>query len=138
MRWLTCLLFITEMQKLNYSYMYHLWNIKTADYSKTGWYTIAAPPNRLCIQNRVHTYYRIIIVGHFRGVQFSRMASLFSFRGLIFANTCDHAHYTLYNCTYVAGLIFAESRLSTKTAIIGPHEKFPLYGSCCRAAGTYC
>jgi hypothetical protein len=42
------------------------------------------------------------IVGNFRGVQFSRMASLQYFRGLIFADACDHA---LYNRIYFAGLI---------------------------------
>jgi hypothetical protein len=64
------------------------------------------------------------IAGKFRGVQFSWMASLQSFRGLIFADACDHAHYTPYNRTF-----FADSRLSTKTAKIGPHDNFPLYGS---------
>jgi hypothetical protein len=46
-----------------------------------------------------------------------------------FTDAGDHAHYTLYNCTYFAGLIFADSRLSAKTTKIGPHENFPLYGS---------
>ena len=73
------------------------------------------------------TVYRI--AGNFRGVQFSRMASLQSFRGLIFADARHHAHYTLYNRTYFAGLIFADSRLSAKTAKIGPLENFPLYGN---------
>jgi hypothetical protein len=27
---------------------------------------------------------------------------------LIFMDACNHAHYTLYNCTYFAGLIFAD------------------------------
>jgi hypothetical protein len=57
------------------------------------------------------------------------MVSLQSFRGLIFADACDHAHYTPYNHTYFAGLIFADSRLSAKTAKIGPHEIFSLYGN---------
>jgi hypothetical protein len=65
---------------------------------------------------------------NFRGVQFSRIASLQSFRGLIFADAGDHAHYTLYNRTYFAGLIFADSHLSVKTTKIRPHENFPLYG----------
>ena len=69
------------------------------------------------------------IAGNFRGVQFSRMASLQSFRGLIFADVRHHAHYTLYNRTYFAGLIFADSRLSAKTAKIGSLENFPLYSS---------
>jgi hypothetical protein len=69
------------------------------------------------------------IAGNFRGVQFSRMAGLQSFRGLIFADAGDHAHYTLYNCIYFAGLIFADSRLSAKTTKIRPHENFLLYGS---------
>ena len=77
-----------------------------------------------------HTYlsmsYRI--AGNFRRVQFSQMASLQIFRGLIFTDVRHHAHYTLYNHTYFAGLIFADSRLSTKTAKIGPLENFPLYG----------
>jgi hypothetical protein len=47
--------------------------------------------------NDTTNYYRI--AGNFRGVQFSRMASLQSFRGLIFAGAGDHAHYTLYNHT---------------------------------------
>ncbi len=59
----------------------------------------------------------------------SRMASLQSVGGLIFADASDHAHYTLYNHNYFTGLIFADSRLSTKIAKIGPHENFPLYGS---------
>jgi hypothetical protein len=45
---------------------------------------------------------------------------------LIFADASDHAHYTLYSNTYFTGLIFADSRLSTKIAKIGPHENFPL------------
>jgi hypothetical protein len=53
------------------------------------------------------------------------MTSLQSFRGLIFADASDHAHYTLYNRTYFTGLIFADSRLSAK---IGPHER-KIYGS---------
>jgi hypothetical protein len=68
------------------------------------------------------------IAGKFRGVQFSRMANLQSFCGLIFADASDHAHYTLYNRTYFAGLIFADSRSSAKSTKIGPHENFPLYG----------
>jgi hypothetical protein len=36
------------------------------------------------------------------------------FRGLIFADVCDHAHYTLHNRTYFAGLIFAPIRESHK------------------------
>ena len=54
-----------------------------------------------------------------------------NFRGLIFADACTHAHYTLYNCAYFAGLIFADSSLSVKTAKIGPHENFPLYSNHC-------
>jgi hypothetical protein len=53
------------------------------------------------------------------------MASLQSFRGLIFADACNHAHYSSYNRTYFVGLNFADSRLSAK---IRPHENFPLYG----------
>jgi hypothetical protein len=62
------------------------------------------------------------IAGNFCGVQFSRMASLQSFRGLIFADVGDHAHCTLYNRTYFVGLIFADSHLSAKTTKIRPHE----------------
>jgi hypothetical protein len=61
------------------------------------------------------------------------MGSLQSFRGLIFADVGDYAHYTLYNRTYFVGVIFADSRLSVKTAKsakIGPHENFPLYNYC--------
>jgi hypothetical protein len=50
------------------------------------------------------------------------MASLQSFRDLIFADARDHAHYTLYNRTYFTGLLFVDSHLSAKTAKIGPHE----------------
>jgi hypothetical protein len=53
------------------------------------------------------------IAGNFRGVQFLQMANL---QTLIFADACNHAHYIPYNCTYFAGLIFADSRLSVKTA----------------------
>ena len=77
------------------------------------------------------------IVGNFRGVQFSRMANLQNFRGLIFADVRHHAHYTLYNRTYFTGLIFADSRLSAKTAKIGPLENFPLYGSLLWVATMY-
>ncbi len=62
------------------------------------------------------------VAGNLRGVQFSRMASLQSFRGFE-----GHAHYTLYNRTYFTDLIFANNRLSVKTATIGPHENFALY-----------
>jgi hypothetical protein len=68
------------------------------------------------------------IAGNYRGVQFSRKASLQSFRSLIFADVGDYAHYTLYYRTYFAGLIFADSRLSAKTTKIRPHENFLLYG----------
>jgi hypothetical protein len=44
-------------------------------------------------------------------------------------DACDHAHYSLHNRTYFAGLIFADSRLSAKTTKIRPHENFPLYGN---------
>jgi hypothetical protein len=47
------------------------------------------------------------------------MASLQSFRSLIFVDANNHAHYTLYN---LAGLIFVDSRLSAKTVKIGSHE----------------
>jgi hypothetical protein len=56
------------------------------------------------------------------------MPSLQSFSDLIFADAGDHAHYTLYSRTYFTGLIFADSHLSAKTAKIGSHENFPLYG----------
>ena len=69
------------------------------------------------------------IARNFHGVQFSRMASLQSFCGLIFADAHHHAHYTLYNRTYFTGLIFADSRLSAKTVKIGPLENFPLYAT---------
>ncbi len=55
------------------------------------------------------------IAGNFRRIQFSQMTNLPNFRGLIFADACDHAHYTLHNRTYFAGLIFMDSRLSVKT-----------------------
>jgi hypothetical protein len=56
------------------------------------------------------------------------MASLQSFRGLIFVDAGDHAHYTLYNRTDFVGLSFTDSHLSVKTTRIRPHENFPLYG----------
>jgi hypothetical protein len=80
------------------------------------------------LQHTLQWHWGIIIIyriaGNFHGVQFSRMASLQSFRGLIFADASDHA---LYNRTYFTGLIFADSRLSTKTAKIEPHKNFALY-----------
>jgi hypothetical protein len=73
------------------------------------------------------------VTDHFLHMQMQKattaiFGSLQSFRGLIFADAGDHAHYTLYNRTYFAGLIFADSRLSAKTTKIRPHENFPLYG----------
>jgi hypothetical protein len=52
-----------------------------------------------CRQNYIVRYH--IIAGNFQGVQYCQC--------LIFADACDHAYYTLYNHTYFAGLIFAES-----------------------------
>jgi hypothetical protein len=49
--------------------------------------------------------YRTRIAGNYHGVQFSQMASLQSFHGLIFVDAGDHAHYTLYNRIYFVGLI---------------------------------
>ena len=63
-----------------------------------------------------------------RGFQFSWVGDLYHFTALIFADVRDHAHYTLYNRSYFAGLIFAVSRSSVKTAKIGPLQNFPLYG----------
>jgi hypothetical protein len=60
------------------------------------------------------------IAGNFHGVQFSRMASF------LFADVCNHTHYTLYNRAYFVGLIFTDSHLSTK---IGPLKNFLLYGT---------
>ena len=74
-------------------------------------------------------YIPVAIAGNFRGVQFSRKASLQTFRGLIFADSHTHAYYTLHNRAYFAGLIFTDNRLSAKTAKIGPHENFSLYGT---------
>ena len=79
------------------------------------------------IQLALPILYRI--AGNFRGVQFSWKASLQTFRDLIFADAHTRAHYILYNRAYFAGLIFANSRLSAKTAKIGHHENFPLYGT---------
>jgi hypothetical protein len=42
----------------------------------------------------------------------------------VFADACDHAHYTR---TYFAGLMFADGRVSAKTAKIGPHENRSCY-----------
>jgi hypothetical protein len=75
-------------------------------------YHVMACAAMLCIIVWFMQTYRI--AGNFRGVQFSRMANLQSFRSLNFADESDHAHYTLYNRTYFTGLIF--------------HENFPLYG----------
>jgi hypothetical protein len=75
---------------------------------------------------------RYRIAGNFRGIQFSRMVSLQSFLRFNFhgcERSCPFTLYMyMYNHTYFTGLIFADSRLSTKTAKIGPHENFPLYG----------
>jgi hypothetical protein len=48
------------------------------------------------------------------------MASLQSFRGLLFADAGDHAHYTLYNRTYFVGLIFADSHLYANPRKLDP------------------
>ena len=83
------------------------------------------------------------MAGNFRGVQFSRKASLQSFCGLTFADVHTHAHYTLYNRAYFAGLIFADSSLSAKTTKIGPHKNFRLYSKSyhrqqsCNRKGSY-
>jgi hypothetical protein len=57
-----------------------------------------------------------------------------NFRGWpVFKVLCGRAimpiiiHRT-YIHTYFVGLIFVDSHLSMKTAKIGPHENFPLYG----------
>jgi hypothetical protein len=42
----------------------------------------------------------------------------------IFADVGDHSHYALYNGTYFAGLIFADSHLSAKTTKIRAPRKF--------------
>ncbi len=52
-----------------------------------------------------------------------------NFRGLIFVDTRNHAHYTLYNRTYFVGLIFTDSSVFAKIAKIGPLKNFPLYGT---------
>ena len=83
------------------------------------------------ILSRVFSLVKYRIAGNFRGVQFSRKASLQNFRGLIFADARVHAYYTLYNRAYFADLIFADSSSSAKTAKIGSHENFPLYGRSC-------
>ncbi len=77
----------------------------------------------------LHSYVRIPYSGKLSWGLIFAMANLQSFRGLIFADTCVHAHYALHNRTYFAGLIFADSCLSAKTTKIRPHENFPLYGS---------
>ena len=66
--------------------------------------------------------------GNFCGVQFSQMVDLHYFTGLIFADALIYTHCVLYIRAYFAGLIFVVRRLSVKTAKIGPHENFPLYG----------
>ena len=81
----------------------------------------------LVYYNRTRPFSVYRIVGNFRGVQFSRMDSLQSFRGLIFADAHDHDQYALYNHTYFVGLIFTDSSSSAKTAKIGPLENFLLY-----------
>jgi hypothetical protein len=65
------------------------------------------------------------IAGNFRGDQFSRMASLQSFRRSIFTDARDH---DLYNRAYFTGLFRRQYSLSTKTTKIGPLEYFTLYG----------
>ncbi len=71
---------------------------------------------------------KYLIAGNFRGVQLSRMASLQSFRGLIFTDASNHIYYILYNFTFFMGLIFTDIRLTTKSMKTRPHKNFPLYG----------
>ncbi len=63
---------------------------------------IAAYDNPTFSVAKMLDYHRFFIehriAGNFRGVQFSRMASLQSFRGLIFADVGDRAHYTCTLC----------------------------------------
>ena len=68
------------------------------------------------------------MAGNFRRVRFSWMVDLYHFVGLIFTDTCTHAHYVLYNPTYFVGLIFVARGSSAKTMKIGPRKIFPLYG----------
>ena len=90
----------------------------------------------ITINTHLPEWFEYRIAGNFRGVQFSRKASLQSFRGLIFADARTHSHYTLYNRAYFAGLIFADSSLSAKTAKIEPNKNFPLYSILQLGTGT--
>ena len=71
------------------------------------------------------------IAGNFRGVQFSWIGDLLTFRVFIFADASNHA--ITCTCTYIQAyftvLIFAVERLTAKNAKNGPLENFPLYSA---------
>ena len=56
------------------------------------------------------------------------MGDLLTFRGLIFTDAHGLTITCMYKRAYFMGLIFADCRLTAKTAKIGPLENFPLYG----------
>ena len=58
------------------------------------------------------------------GVQCLRKASLQNYHGSIFADVCNHVHYTLYNnYAYFVGLILGDSSLSAKISAIWHHNR---------------
>jgi hypothetical protein len=61
------------------------------------------------------------IVGNFRGVQFSRMASLLSF---LFANVRHYAHYTLYYHAYFADQLSRIAACPQKLQKLDPSKIF--------------
>ena len=73
----------------------------------------------------------VYIVGNFRGVQFTRIGHLESFRGFIFevAQDLRHIHIILYrHVKKIVGLIFVDTPRSTKTTKINTLKNFLLYG----------
>ena len=64
-----------------------------------------------------------------RGVQFSQMGDLVTFRGSILTDAHDRAITSMYKYAYFVGLIFVVHESSVKTTKIGPLISFPLYGS---------
>ena len=64
----------------------------------------------------INDMYRI--VGNLRGLQFSWMSNLITFRCSIFADAHDRAITSMYKQAYFMGLIFAVHESTVKTAKI--------------------
>ena len=77
------------------------------------------------------------LAGNFRGVQFSWIGDLLTFRCLIFVNASNHTITCMYIQAYFVGLIFAVEQLTAKTAKIGPLENFLLYGIQCPSLSVH-